>query len=79
MMVRIVFHLLPLAPLFFGFRWLSMATALLVCVSYIKVRKIEQQLKDLKIRGVDPQELESISAARDFWLGLTFLKGASED
>ena len=73
MFARVIFHLLPLVPLAFGYQWLAVAMILLVAVSYIKVKKIEQQIKDLSARSKDHVEIEGLRNTRNFWLGLTFL------
>lgn len=69
-----LFHLLPLLPFAFGFQWLAIATLLLVLVSYIKVKKINQQIADLESRKGSSEERAALERTRNFWLGLTFLK-----
>lgn len=72
-LIRILFHLLPLVPLAFGLKAVAVATLLLVVLAYIKVKKLEQQLADLKLKGVPSREIEAIEATKNFWKNLTFL------
>ncbi len=69
----LLFHLLPLVPLFFGFKWLALATLFLVIVSYVKVKKIEQQIRDLQQKKGPADEIAALEKAQSFWLGLTFM------
>lgn len=69
-----LFHLLPILPFAFGLKWLGVATILLVLVSYIKVKKLDQQIADLRARKGSSEEVAALEQTRNFWLGLTFLR-----
>ncbi len=72
-LAALIFHLLPLIPLFFGFHYLAVATALLVGLAYIKVYKLKLQEEEMAKKSLGKPD-PTIQKAIEFWERLTFLK-----
>ncbi|MBC7532928.1 MAG: hypothetical protein H7318_15245 [Oligoflexus sp.] len=66
----ILYHLLPLIPLAFGFYYLAVAIVMLVMLAYVKVHKLKLQEAENEKKGMkDP----GVSRVIAFWERLTFL------
>jgi hypothetical protein len=68
----IIYHLLPVIPLAFGYPFLAIATSLLVALAYVKVHKLKQL--EIENRRKQMKADPSIGKAIGFWERLTFLK-----
>ncbi len=67
---KVIFHLLPLIPLYRQNVTLALAALLFVALAYIKVFKLQQQRSEQEQAGRTFQ----LSRQLRFWLSLTFLK-----
>lgn len=69
--LRILFHLLPIIPFALQKPALGVAVILLVAIPYIKVLKFENLMQE---KGATVADKENLRRSRDRWLRLTFLK-----
>ncbi len=76
LLVAVIFHLVPLVPLFFGRGYLAVGLALVVVSAYVKDRKLTILIDTLEAAvaanggRLDPKlgrELEEMRKARDRW------------
>ncbi len=74
-LVRVLFHTIPLVPLIEGRLYLTIAAVLLVTIPYIKVNKLDLQLKEQGDTKLSDAEIKSIEKASERWRYLTFLSG----
>lgn len=61
----ILYHLLPLIPIWMQWPYVTIAAFILVAVPYIKVRKLSAQLADLTERHPRENSLRDIDARQD--------------
>lgn len=69
--LRVLFHLLPVIPFAMQKPSLGFAVLLLVALPYIKVLKFESLMQE---KGATADDKETLRRSRDRWLNLTFLK-----
>lgn len=70
LLLKLFFHSLPALLLLAKTYYLACAALLLVCLAYIKVGKLSNQIKDAKSKN--SPHLESIEKTRKLWAALTF-------
>ena len=74
LLLRIVVHITPIVPFFYGRTILAVILLLLVALFYIKSFKLQVILEDYKQRGLrDADELEKMERHIQRWRYLTFL------
>jgi hypothetical protein len=66
--VRILFHVLPLIPFALNMPSLGLAALLAVALAYIKVYKLDTQIAEASGNA------GSLKRAQSFWAALTFLR-----
>jgi hypothetical protein len=71
--LKILVHVAPVFPLFWGRPYLAIALLLFLLLCYIKVFKLKQQLTDLSEQGGDPKVEASVRNAMKRWHSLTWL------
>ncbi|SMF55478.1 hypothetical protein [Pseudobacteriovorax antillogorgiicola] len=71
--IRILFHCIPIVPVFFELYFLTVALVLLVAIFYVKTFKIGQQIEDFPKDGSE-EELQELKTLRNRWKSLTFLQ-----
>jgi len=72
LILKILFHGIPLIPLAEE-RWkLSLALLLLVALPYIKTKKLTYQYEELKRRDSENSQLPSLAKTRRLWQSFTF-------
>lgn len=72
-LIPILFHLIPLFPLSKGWWSATLAALILVVVPYIKVRKLELELRDGKDSLSDKEKSSLLKTIR-FWKSLTLVE-----
>jgi len=68
-----LFHLSPIVPFLFGYKFTGLAMILLVALAYIKTKKLTTELEDKKARQAPLKLIQELERTRDFWWNLTFL------
>lgn len=72
---RLLFHTLPLLPIYFGMIYLGIACFLTVGLWYIKTFKITEQMADLEDKGLkQSQEYNELLQLRNRWAYLTYVR-----
>lgn len=75
MLPVILFHALPLIPILLSFGPLTFAAIFLVLLPYIKAKKVEQLLRDLREKNSqNHKEIRSLERNLAFWRSFTFLQ-----
>ena len=69
--LKTLFHLTFLVPLFYGKYLFAVAVGLLILSTYIKTKKFDQLLQDSRL---SEKERLSFTRTRNFWKVFTFLK-----
>ena len=69
--LRILFHLVPIVPFAMKMPALGAAAVLLVALPYIKVLKFEGLMQE---KGLSAADKDGLRRSRNRWLQLTFLK-----
>jgi len=71
---RLVFHGIPLVPIFFGRTYLTIACLLTIALWYVKTMKLSEQSNELERKGLNnSKEYQELKKIRHRWAYLTYI------